>query len=77
MFATEVMKVRLKKKKTSFTCPSFYHSWERYNVLHDYTKALDFNEANPPFPINLQWIRQREPLFPNHSVLSLFAFREV
>lgn len=75
----EVMKVRLKNKQTnnSFTCARFYRSWERYNVLEDYTKDLDFNEANPPFPINLQWIRQREPLFSNRSVLSLFAFREV
>ena len=53
-------KTELKKQnKNSFTCASFDHSWERYNVLQNYTKDLDFNEANPPFPINLQWIRQR------------------
>lgn len=57
---------------------SYHHSWERYNVLQDYTKDLDFNEVNLLFPcIHSQWTRQRESLFPNHSVLSLFALSEV
>lgn len=65
MFAMEVMKVRLKNKQTSnsFICLDSIAVGRGIMFLKNYTKDLDFNEANPPFPINLQWIRQRTVVF--------------